>query len=253
MLKSKSLNYFIVLSIYLTPLFASQISILNLEGHVYLKSDVNKVNILKTKKVLELPQTFNTGPGSIVTVQIDSVTSLEVGESSKIKFEKLSSGEFFIDLSIGSVKVNGVQLDSSLKPTLLSVSTSTLSSDIQCFECGIETNGFNTLAWNFSGKMKIKHIFYDIERSLMQTEAAIQKPNAFEEYDYIDSTNLASALIGLKKRYLRLDYVSLNDSLVKIKRNYIKQALSTLPKSRNEQQKILIQELKFRTLSNEVK
>jgi hypothetical protein len=253
MLKSKFSSLFIVLATYITPLFATQISILDLEGNVYLKSEINKTNILKKKQTLELPQTFNTGPGSMVTVQIDSVTSLEVGESSKIKFEKLSSGEWFIDLSEGSLKVNGVQLDSSLKPTLLSISTSTLSSDVQCFDCGLETNGFNTLAWNLSGKMKIKHIFYDIERTLMHTEAAIQKPNGFEEYDYTDSTRLSSALIGLKERYLRLDYVSLNDSLVKIKKDYLKQALSTLPKSRDEKQKLLIQDLKFRTLSHEVK
>lgn len=237
----------------LSPLYAGQIKVTELEGNVYLTSEANTVNRLKEKGALQLPQTFNTGPGAMLKVQIDPVTDIEIGESSKITFEKLSSGEWFIDLSVGSLHISGVQLDSSLKPTLLSISTSTLSSDVQCFDCGLETNGFNTLAWNLSGKMKVKHIFYNIERTLMHTEAAIQKPNGFEEYDYTDSTKLASALIGLKERYLRLDYTSLSDSLTKVKKQNLKQALSTLPTVRNQKQKLLIQELKFRTLSEEVK
>lgn len=253
MKKFKLLNVIALASILLTASWANQIKITELEGLVYQSSQADNAKRLKKPITLQLPQTFNTAPGSMLKVQVDPVTDLEIGEGSKITFEKLSSGEWFIDLVEGSLKINGVQLDSSLKPTLLSISTSTLSSDVQCFSCGLETNGFNTLAWNLSGKMKIKHIFYNIERTLMHTEAAIQKPNGFEEYDYTDSTKLESALIGLKERYLRLDYISLSDSLTKVKKNDLKQALSTLPKTRNKKQKLLIQELKFRTLSQEVK
>ncbi|MDB9744021.1 hypothetical protein OAA91_00680 [Fibrobacterales bacterium] len=252
MLKLNISKFVSLLTVALTPLFADQIKVSGIEGNVYLKSSDTQINLLKKAKSLELPQTFNTGPGSMVIVQVDPVTTLEVGESSKIKIEKLASGEWFIDLSMGSVRIKGVQLDSSLKPTFLSLSTSTLSSDVQCFDCGLETNGYNTLAWNISGKMKIKHIFFNIERTLMHTEAAIQKPNGFEEYDYKDSIKINSALIGLKERYLRLDYVSLSDSLAKEKIEELNSALTTLPAHRNQKQKLLIQELKFRTLSETI-